>query len=80
MRIHGGRSMVSDDLKRDHPGGALQEEVRVARILALCALGRAEAASNEARDFLKLYPSSVHVPRVRASCALTASENTGTKE
>jgi hypothetical protein len=71
-----------DDLKRDHPGGALQEEVRVARILALCALGRAQIAKNEARDFLRLYPSSVHIPRVRASCALStqASEHAGTKD
>jgi hypothetical protein len=71
-----------DELKREYPGSALQEEVRVARIVALCALGRTQTASKEALDFLRLYPASVHIPRVRASCALgtQAPEHVGTKD
>ena len=59
-----------DELGRRYPNGALREEARVARILALCGLGRGEAARSEAREFLRLYPSSVHTPRVQSSCAL----------
>lgn len=53
--------------------GALREETSVARILALCELGRQAEASADARRFLQSSPSSPLVPRVRASCAFQPS-------
>jgi hypothetical protein len=40
-----------------------------ARVLALCAAGRAPEARAEAERLLGEAPSSVHAGRVRASCA-----------
>jgi hypothetical protein len=50
------------------PNGALVEERAEARIKALCALGRAEEARDNAARFLVEYPRSLLAGRVRASC------------
>lgn len=57
-----------DELDRRHPDGALHEERRAARVVALCASGDPSAAAEAAR-FLHELPSSVHAARVRAACA-----------
>jgi hypothetical protein len=50
-------------------GGALGEERRAARILALCAAGRSGEAKAEADRFLAASPRSPMAERVRSSCA-----------
>jgi hypothetical protein len=54
-------------------GGTLKEESDVARILALCDMGKQEAAAAEARRFLQVAPHSPLVGRVKASCAFVPS-------
>ncbi|WP_437974916.1 hypothetical protein WMF11_43065 [Sorangium sp. So ce295] len=58
-----------DDLGARFPEGQLREERMAARVLALCAAGRAPEARAEAERLLGEAPSSVHAGRVRASCA-----------
>jgi RNA polymerase sigma-70 factor (ECF subfamily) len=60
-----------DDHARSFSGGALVEERRAERILALCALGRAAEARAESESFLQERPRSLLADRVRASCAHT---------
>jgi hypothetical protein len=48
--------------------GTLYEERLAARVLALCALGRADAARAAAQELEHAAPRSPHLPRVRASC------------
>jgi len=50
------------------PSGALAEERRVAKVLALCALARTEEASILARAFVARSPRSVLIPRLETSC------------
>ncbi|WP_157907228.1 hypothetical protein [Sorangium cellulosum] len=58
-----------DDLGARFPEGQLREERMAARVLALCAAGRAPEARAEAERLLGEAPGSVHMGRVRASCA-----------
>jgi hypothetical protein len=58
-----------DDLGARFPEGQLREERMAARVLALCAAGRAPEARAEAERLLGEAPGSVHAGRVRASCA-----------
>jgi hypothetical protein len=51
------------------PNGTLREERLALRILALCALGRKDAARAAARDFARSAPDSPHRMAIRASCA-----------
>ncbi len=51
------------------PEGALRQERAATRVLALCAIGRPDEASVEARSFLASSPASPLAARVRASCA-----------
>jgi hypothetical protein len=51
------------------PDGALREERRAARIVALCELGRMAEAKEEAKRFLEESPQSPLAGRIRASCA-----------
>jgi hypothetical protein len=53
--------------RRDFPGGALAEERDALRVSAICALGRADAAS-EAQAFLASHPESPFVGRIRDAC------------
>jgi hypothetical protein len=50
------------------PSGVLAEERRVAKVLGLCALGRAEEATILARAFVARSPRSVLIPRLESSC------------
>lgn len=67
-----GRADAALGLLAEHelrfPSGALAEERRVAKILALCALGRVEEASILARAFVARSPRSVLIPRLETSC------------
>ncbi len=65
-----------DEHARSFSGGALVEERRVERILALCALGRAAEAQAEGASFLGERPRSLLADRVRASCGGGAPEGT----
>jgi len=58
------------------PSGALSEERGAARILALCALGRADEARRSATAFVATSPKSPLVPRLRGSCALEGAGST----
>jgi hypothetical protein len=63
-----------DEHARSFSGGALVEERRVERILALCALGHAADAQAEGASFLRERPRSLLADRVRASCGSGARE------
>ena len=56
------------------PHGVLGEERAVARIEALCALGRTGEASTRASRFLAQHPGSLQAARVRASCGAPKSQ------
>ncbi|WP_437310183.1 hypothetical protein [Sorangium sp. So ce388] len=58
-----------DELGARFPEGQLREERMAARVLALCAAGRAREARAEAERLLGDAPGSVHIERIRASCA-----------
>jgi len=53
---------------REFPRGSLIEERSAARIIALCALGRVTPARAESAAFVRRFPSSPLVERVRAAC------------
>lgn len=55
--------------ERRFPTGQLREERQVATVLALCSLGRLDAARTLARDFRERSPHSVLIPRLDRSCA-----------
>lgn len=55
--------------ERRFPAGALREERRAAKVLALCTLGRVAEARALARAFVNAAPGSVLVPRLERSCA-----------
>jgi hypothetical protein len=66
---HGDRALALLDDHFAGPGtGALEEERRAARVLALCQLGRLDEAHAEAARFLKTSPSSPLAARVREAC------------
>jgi hypothetical protein len=48
--------------------GTLYEERLASRVLALCAVGRIDAARTTAQELERAAPRSPHLPRVRASC------------
>jgi hypothetical protein len=68
-----------DDLARRHPDGLLREERLAARVLALCAAGRADEARREAERLLAEVPGSIQAARVRASCAFAKEKNGGAR-
>lgn len=57
-----------DAMQAEHPQGALSEEATVARVLAYCKSGQLDEAQQTGMRFFAQYPTSVHAPRVRASC------------
>lgn len=71
--LKGGRAMMAlealDRYAEQSPHGLLQEEATVSRVLALCALGRVQDARRWADEFLRRYPASPLLPRVRNACA-----------
>lgn len=58
-----------DEHARAHPRGRLLEERQAARVLALCAAGRADEARAAATRFVARYPTSPQAARVRGACA-----------
>jgi hypothetical protein len=68
-----------DELGARHPDGLLREERLAARVVALCAAGRAGDARREAERFLLEAPLSIHAARVRASCAFAADGDHGAR-
>jgi hypothetical protein len=70
--LSAGQSDAALGLLGEHelrfPSGALAEERRVAKVLALCALARTEEASILARAFVARSPRSVLIPRLETSC------------
>jgi hypothetical protein len=58
-----------DEHARVHPHGRLVEERQAARVLGLCAVGRADEARAAATRFLARYPASAQAARVRGACA-----------
>jgi RNA polymerase sigma-70 factor (ECF subfamily) len=59
---------ILDRHAREFPRGSLIEERSAARIIALCALGRLTTARAESAAFVRRFPSSPLVDRVRAAC------------
>ena len=57
-----------DEHVRRFPSGALAEERQAARILALCAVGRADESREARGQFLREHPQSPQVARVRGAC------------
>jgi len=57
-----------DQHARRYPAGLLVEERRAARVLALCRLGRLDAAKDESNRLVAETPDSPLAPRVRRSC------------
>ncbi|HYJ10180.1 MAG TPA: hypothetical protein VEX18_14255 [Polyangiaceae bacterium] len=57
-----------DDHARAFPQGALSEERSLARVIALCKLGRSESARRAARPLLRKAPDSPVSERIRAAC------------
>jgi hypothetical protein len=55
--------------------GVLDEERAAARVLALCAAGRAAEARAEAARFVATYPRSPQVARVSSACIENESDN-----
>ncbi len=70
--LSAGHPGAALDLLDEHaarfPAGALVDEQRAARVVALCSLGRIAEARAGAARFLASSPRSPLVPRVRASC------------
>lgn len=58
-----------DEHARRYPRGALAEEREAARVLALCAQGRASEARASASAFVSANPRSPYAAQVRRSCA-----------
>jgi hypothetical protein len=58
-----------DEHARRFPRGALAEEREAARVLALCAQGRASEARASASAFVASNPRSPFAAQVRRSCA-----------
>jgi hypothetical protein len=64
-----GALRLLDRHAADFEDGVLVQERATARVLALCELGRVEAARAEAASLLARWPRSPHAARIRASCA-----------
>ena len=64
-----------DEHDRRIPGGALTEDCAAARVYALCALGRTDAARALASRFLSEHPVSPHAASVRNSCGAAVGAN-----
>jgi hypothetical protein len=64
-----------DEHARRFPNGTLAEEREMERIVALCALGRRDAAARATDRFARVYASSSYEPRIREACATTAPKS-----
>jgi hypothetical protein len=71
---HADEALVAlDEHALRFPAGVLAEDRAAQRVLALCALGRFEAAHEEGQQFVSNHPLSPHVAAIRSSCAFVAS-------
>lgn len=71
----GATAMTSlDEHARRFPRGALTEEREAARVMALCAQGRASEARASASAFVSANPRSPFAAQVRRSCATKSDE------
>jgi hypothetical protein len=61
-----------DARRASHVSGPLDEERAAARIVTLCKLGRGDEARAEAGHFLRDWPRSPLVERVRSTCPKTS--------
>lgn len=59
---------ASERYIRRWPQGMMIEEAEAARVLALCALGRRDAAARAKQRFLERWPRSFHGERMRGGC------------
>lgn len=65
---------ILDQHAEGYPRGTLAQERLATRALALCALGRVQAARTAVRELSRLSPSSPHLARLRASCAAPVAQ------
>jgi hypothetical protein len=67
-----GRALLLIEQHRaEFPGGELASEREAARVLALCALGRRADANATRERFVRAWPDSLLLARVRAACSST---------
>lgn len=59
-----------EEHERAFPKGAMIEERRAIRIVALCEAGKSEQGRAEARAFLAVNPDAALVSRIRSACGL----------
>jgi hypothetical protein len=64
--------LLLDARRASHVSGPLDEERAAARIVTLCKLGRGDEARAEAGRFLRDWPRSPLVERVRSTCPKTS--------
>jgi hypothetical protein len=64
-----GRALeLLDQYRETYPRGVLDEEALASRVVALCSSGRSADGRRWAEDFVRRYPRSLHLGRVRAAC------------
>jgi hypothetical protein len=68
-----------DARRASHVSGPLDEERAAARIVTLCKLGRGDEARAEASRFLRDWPRSPLVERVRSTCPKTSDPTPASK-
>jgi hypothetical protein len=70
LRVGDPATAISLTLKQDaiFQAGALGQERAAVRIFALCATGNASKARSEANDFIRRWPRSPMLSRVRSAC------------
>lgn len=77
--LQAGQAQLALDLlaKLDaqHPKSSLGQEREVARVLALCGVGRVAAARQVAQRVLAASPNSLYAGRIQASCAALPSKS-----
>lgn len=76
--LNAGRPDAAFDVLDEHasryPHGVLEQAREVARMLALCAMGRQAAAHVRAQNFLAQYPDSTFTSRVRRGCPVAKTK------
>lgn len=70
--LKGGRALLAlstlDRYAEECPARMLNEEATASRIVAVCALGRSAEGQRLTEDFVRRYPESPLLPRVRGAC------------
>jgi hypothetical protein len=77
--IQAGQAQLALDLlaelDAEHAASSLGQERDVARVLALCGVGRVAAARQVAQHVLAASPNSLYAGRIQASCAALPSQS-----